>query len=74
MALCGERTLVIRSDRVGPRGERRPQKHRRLCVLSEAQKRASQVIGGGQRRAGVWSQHPSVDAQLAGSPAPLSLK
>ena len=42
-ALCDERALVDRPNRAGPRGERRPQEHRRLRALSELEKRASQV-------------------------------
>ena len=41
--LCGERVIAFGPDRAGPYGERRPQKHRRLRVLSEAQKKGSQV-------------------------------
>ena len=63
VVLSGERALVVRSNRAGLCGERRPQKRRRLCVLSEPRKRTSQVRGGAQRLAVLEPFLPCVDAQ-----------
>ena len=38
VAFCGKRIPVVRSRPCAPRGERRPQKHRRIRALAEVQK------------------------------------
>ena len=46
-AFCEERALVVRSERAGQCGERRPQEHRRLRALSELRQREGQFRGAG---------------------------
>ena len=64
-ALCVERAHVVRPERAGQCGERRPQQRRRLRVLSEREKRDSQVRGGAQSRGVLLSVLPRGDVQAA---------
>ena len=65
MAISDERVLVVWSERAGPHGERRPQGHRHLRVLSEAPKSDRQMTGAGQSQGVLWPPHPSLYVQDA---------